>query len=105
MFSTTYVKSRQVWKVEFELPVEECPQGLEVQTVHVVGDFNDWSHEATPMALRKGVYHATLELLPECEYEFRYLINGEIWCNDWQADAYVPNIYGQDNGVVILPES
>jgi hypothetical protein len=27
------------------------------------------------------------------------------WRNDWEADAYVPNVYGQDNCVVILPES
>lgn len=42
-----------------------------------------------------------LELEPEQSYQFRYLVNGEQWLNDWHADAYTPGGYGQDNGVVI----
>jgi hypothetical protein len=105
MLKKNYVKSRQVWKITFELPSEECPQDVEVQDVHLAGDFNEWDRNANPMTLRKGVYRATLELPPGREYQFRYLVNDEIWCNDWDADAYAHNFYGQDNCVVILPES
>jgi hypothetical protein len=105
MISKTYVQSREVWKVKFGFPPEEFPQGVEVLNVHLVGDFNEWAHEATPMTLHEGVYSVTLELLPGHDHQFRYLVNGEIWCNDWEADAYEPNVYGQDNCVIILPES
>jgi hypothetical protein len=30
-------------------------------------------------------------------FQFRYLRDGEVWLNDNQADAYVPNPYGSDN--------
>jgi hypothetical protein len=28
-------------RVKFELPLEECPQDVEVQNVHLVGDSNE----------------------------------------------------------------
>jgi len=35
------------------------------------------------------------------EYQFRYLVDGQDWYNDWQADKYVPNNFGGDNSVVV----
>jgi hypothetical protein len=99
-----YLKSRQMWKVTFELPKAELPEGIEVTTIHVVGDFNDWDTAATPMKQsKKGTYRATLELEPAHDYLFRYLINGEHWYNDWHADGYMPTGFGEDNCVVALP--
>jgi hypothetical protein len=31
------------------------------------------------------------------------LINGKVWCNDWHADSYIPNNFGEDNCVADLP--
>jgi len=103
MLKKTYVKSRNAWKVTFELPALECPEGVKTESVHLTGDFNSWEHAANPMALHKGVFKTTLELEPGHEYQFRYLINDEVWCNDWHADAYVPNAFGQDNCIARLP--
>jgi len=103
MLKKTYVKSRKVWKVDFELPKEECPQGVNAKRVNLTGDFNNWKQKATPMTLHKDMYTAELELDPGHKYQFRYLINGKIWCNDWHADGYVPNIFGEDNCVANLP--
>lgn len=104
MVKKRYVKSRQVWKVTFELPKAELPESIEVKNIHVVGEFNDWDTAATPMSRsRKGVYRATLELEPAREYRFRYLINGEHWYNDWHADAYVATGLGEDNCIIALP--
>ena len=106
MLKKRYIKSRQVAKVTFEVPKAELPEGIEVETVHVVGEFNDWDPTATPMARRRGgVYRATLDLEPGREYQFRYLVNGEHWCNDWRADAYVPSSTGGDNCVVLTPNA
>lgn len=103
MVKKNYIKSRMVWKVDFELPKEECPQGVKTKRVNLTGDFNNWKHTATPMEMQKDVFTASLELDPGQDYQFRYLINGKVWCNDWHADSYVPNGFGNDNCVVSIP--
>jgi 1,4-alpha-glucan branching enzyme len=67
-----------------------------------VGDFNDWNETATPMMrdLSAGLWRVRLELDRGREYQFRYLVDGSTWHNDWHADRYVPNIHGSDNSVV-----
>ena len=104
MLKKRYIKSRNVWKVTFELPEAELPEGIEAERVHLVGEFNDWDTTAAPMKRgKKGVFGTTLELDPGREYQFRYLVSGEHWCNDWHADAYVPGDFGEDNCVVVTP--
>ncbi len=96
-----YLKSRPVSKVTFRLPREAAPEAKEV---FLVGTFNDWDPEATPMTrLKNGEFKVTLDLETGSEYTFRYLIEGELWENDWEADKYVPSgIEGQDNSVVVV---
>ena len=104
MLKRQYVKSRQVCKITFELPQAELPKGVEVEVVHLVGEFNDWDRSATPMKRTSGgTYRLTLELEPGRAYQFRYLVNGDQWYNDWHADAYVLGGFGADNCVVIVP--
>jgi 1,4-alpha-glucan branching enzyme len=101
MLKKQYLKSRKVSKVTFEIPKNEFPEGIEIQNVNLVGEFNDWDITATPMKyLKKGAYQSILELEPGRAYQFRYLVNGEHWCNEWHADAYIPNGFGNDNCVV-----
>ncbi len=96
-----YLKSKPVCKVTFELPKEAAPTNA---SVSLVGDFNNWDSNATPLTHRKsGVYNVTVDVAIEQEYAFRYLINGDVWENDWQADNYVPShIPGVENSVVIV---
>jgi 1,4-alpha-glucan branching enzyme len=69
--------------------------------VTIVGDFNNWDKEATPMKkLKNGDFTITLGLASGREYRFRYLIDGKIWENDWCADKYVKNPYGAEDSVV-----
>ena len=106
MLRKRYVKSRQVAKVTFEFPKDEWPEDVRVKDVSLVGDFNEWETSATPMTRgRGGAFRATLELEPGRAYQFRYLVNGERWCNEWHADGYVPNDLGSENGVVETPAS
>lgn len=94
-----YLQTRPVCKVTFRLSEEAAENARDVR---LVGDFNDWDPEATPMTrLKKGSFKAVLDLEPDQNYQFRYLINGDEWENDWNADAYVPNPFGGgDNSVV-----
>ena len=71
----------------------------EADSVAVVGDFNEWSSNATPMKkLKSGVWKADLAL-DEGEYEFRYLVNGQEWLNDSETNVR-PNRFGTVNSVV-----
>ena len=104
MLKKQYVKSRQVYKVTFELPKTQFPEGLKVQDVALAGSFNEWDPAATPMKRAKGgAYRATIEFEPGQEHQFRYVVNGEHWCNDWNADGYAPNDYGEDNCILAMP--
>lgn len=80
----------------------EFPSAPWVKRVHLVGDFNNWDEQATPMVHRprEKVWQVRLELDRGARYEFRYLVNDSEWLNDWHADEYVPNIHGSDNSVV-----
>lgn len=80
----------------------EYPGASRTQSVHLVGDFNRWNETATPMARKKrgDIWRVQLELERGQDYQFRYLVDGTSWHNDWHADRYVPNIHGSDNSVV-----
>ncbi len=41
-----------------------------------------------------------LDLEPDSEYQYRYLVNGLAWRNDPSADGYVRNPFGSDNSPV-----
>jgi 1,4-alpha-glucan branching enzyme len=99
--SKRYLKSKPVSKVTFRLPREAA---IDARKVTVVGDFNGWDRVATPMKkLKDGGFSTTVDLEPGREYQFRYLINGEHWENDWNADRYVPTPFGDgDNSVVVV---
>lgn len=77
----------------------------EANSVHLVGSFNDWDTSAHPMRrLKDGRFMAQPWLAPDCVHEFRYLVDGETWVNDSEAERYTPNPYGSDNCVITTYE-
>lgn len=96
-----YLKSRPVSKVTFRLPSEAAP---EAEKVFLVGEFNNWDPQATPMTrLKNGDFKVVLDLEPGHEYAYRYLIEGQVWENDWSADKYDPCAFaGGENSVVVV---
>ena len=77
------------------------PAGVNAETAHLVGDFNDWDKTADPMKKKKdGTFYTALTLDSGQEYQFRYLLDGARWENDWEADDYVPGEMGDENSVV-----
>jgi DNA-directed RNA polymerase omega subunit len=96
-----YVKGEDLCRVTFRLP---SVAAVKAQSVHIVGDFNDWNIHGSPMKkAQNGDYTITLDLTPGKEYHFRYLIDESKWENDWNADKYVRSPYGDsDNSVVIV---
>lgn len=97
MLKKEFRKTKPVCQVTFSLPA-----AVQGETVYLVGDFNNWDEAATPMKknAKTGDFTAKLDLELGKEYQFRYLVNGTEWHNDWEADKYVPNPYSGDNSVV-----
>ncbi len=102
MIKKSYIKTRKTCKITFQIPGRELPEDIEIESVSVVGDFNDWDPDANPMThYKSGHYKAQVEVEPGQEVQFRYLANGEYWFNAWDADAYTPNHLGTEDCVVI----
>lgn len=76
------------------------PATLWADTVCVAGDFNGWQVGATPMRLVADHWEATIELPTESRFEYRYILNGSEWLNDWLADDSAPNYLGGENSVI-----
>jgi len=81
----------------------ELPASLWASQVHLIGDFNEWNPTSHPLTQRRAdeVWEITLELDAGREYQFRYLLDDQEWCNDSHPDGYAPNPYGGDNSVVV----
>jgi len=53
--------------------------------------------------LKSGVFTLESQLESNKEYQFRYLIDENIWENDWAADKYVRSEYGNcENSVIVV---
>jgi 1,4-alpha-glucan branching enzyme len=78
------------------------PNGGGAERAFVVGDFNGWSPIADEMEREDEGFVARLHLRPGSAYQFRYLLDGQRWENDFDADTYAPNGFGGDDSVIDL---
>jgi 1,4-alpha-glucan branching enzyme len=90
-----------------ELDHEKCKctfkfRAKGAQNVFLAGDFNDWDERSHPMKKMEDFWQLTLKL-PPGEHRFKYLVDG-FWHNDLEAHKYVPNAWGSDDSVVVVPE-
>jgi len=98
MLKKNYSKSGHSCRVTFDLPAE-----INAATASLCGEFNGWNPSANPMVHRRdGRFSTTISLQPGESYRFRYLLDGERWENDWDADGYVPNSFGDDDSLISL---
>jgi len=96
MLKKNYTKTGKFCRVTFKLLAE-----VNAQTAALCGDFNNWAPDTHLMKrLKDGSFSTTVSLSSSRSYRFRYLLDGKRWENDWEADAYVPNEYGNYNSVV-----
>jgi 1,4-alpha-glucan branching enzyme len=97
MLKKRYLSQGKVCKVTFILPTE-----IKARSAFLVGEFNNWDKEATPLEQGKdNSWKVEIKLDAGKEFQFRYLINGSEWHNDWEADKYVMHPYGGENSVVV----
>ena len=96
-----FSKNKKTCQVTFTLPKEAITGAKEVL---LVGEFNNWNiEEGIAMVDKKDEYKTMVTLEAGRNYEYRFLIDGQKWENDWNAEAYVPNTFGTENSVVTLP--
>lgn len=100
-FEKKYLKSKPVCKVKFIAP-EALTDGA--KTLCIAGDFNDWNGSKHQLKKQKdGKFATTIDLEKDSEYQYRFVIDGERWENDWNADKYVPNnLTFEENSVVVI---
>ena len=67
--------------VTFQLRGEAATTG-----VSLVGEFNDWNPDTNPMQLSDDGTSSTVVAL--VAGRSRYLLDGDRWENDWNADSY-----------------
>ncbi len=71
--------------------------------VFLVGSFNGWVKESTPMKTMHGSSLWSVDVpLAEGEHTFMYVIDGVRWMTPPQAEDFVTDGFGQTNGVVIV---
>lgn len=70
--------------------------------VFLVGDFNDWREDATPMTRGTGgEWTATVQLYDGI-YEYRFKTDDGRWFEDQKVNTRKPNPYGQYNSVAVV---
>jgi 1,4-alpha-glucan branching enzyme len=87
-------------RATFALPSIEGADSL-----FLVGDFNDWSETATPMARRPdGSWAVAVDLAAGRAYQYRFRDDKGRWHDDPAASARAPNAFGGANSVLDVPE-
>jgi 1,4-alpha-glucan branching enzyme len=95
-----YSSDKAFCKVTFVLP-EYYADGA--TKAFLVGEFNNWNTSDLRMKKIHGRFIRSLKLKANEKYQFRYLIDGEKWKNEWDADALASVPHGAwYNSVVIV---
>jgi len=98
MLKKNYTATGKKCRVTFHYPDSS------VTSVALAGEFNGWSATDTPMKqLKNGEFSVTLTLDVGRDYAFRYVLDGQQWVNEPEADCYVGNEFGEENSVVAVP--
>lgn len=97
-----YLKTKPEVRVTFEVSKIAAHNAAKI---YLLGEFNHWN----PIELehmKNGKFKTTVKLPTDQQdsYEFRYKMldqeGKEHFDNDWEADGYRPNVFGEDNSIV-----
>ena len=72
-------------------------------SVSVAGDFNGWSHVATPLKRNDSGLWSTEIVVPRGgRFEYKFVIDGQRWIEDPSNGMKAPNNYGGLNSVLVI---
>ncbi len=72
-------------------------------SVAVAGDFNDWDAQATPLRDPDGdgIWTGLIALRPGM-HKYMFVVDGEKWVTDPEAERYVDDGFGMRNAVIAV---
>ena len=73
--------------------------------VALVGDFNDWDSDATPLRLAAGGLWTVTVPLTAGRYTYTFVVDGERWMADPAAPPAPPDDFGRPGSIVTIGES
>ncbi|XPF95968.1 isoamylase early set domain-containing protein [Colwellia sp. RE-S-Sl-9] len=85
-------------KDEAEITFEFSRDGVE--SVALVAEFTDWQPLEMKFSKKEKAFRTKVRLPKDGQFQFKYLLNGAEWENDYQADQYIPNSFGSEDSVV-----
>jgi serine protease AprX len=72
-------------------------------SVSVAGDFNGWSHVATPLKRNdSGLWLTEIAVPGAGRFEYKFIINGRRWIEDPSNGMKAPNDYGGLNSILVI---
>ncbi len=73
--------------------------------VHIVGDFNDWDSEASPLQrMEKGVWTISIPLAPG-RYQYTFVVDGTNWVADPLAPRTLEDDFGRPNSIITVGDA
>jgi len=90
------------YKVSFKIDTNTAK---DFSTASLVGDFNNWdlSKDVMRKLKKDGSFSIQKTLEAGKEYQFKYVLDGNNWSNDPEADKYVATEFADSqNSVVVL---
>lgn len=96
MVQKTYFKTKDYCKVKFSLKPESA------ETVEILGLNSDWENAVAMKKKKDGTFSCELSLPKDSQHEFKYRIDSSLWVNEPEADLHQPNIFGDNNSVIVL---
>lgn len=72
-------------------------------SVSVAGDFNGWSHLATPLVRNgSGLWSTEIAVPRAGRFEYKFIVNGQRWIEDPSNGMKTPDNYGGLNSVLVV---
>lgn len=93
--------TKRIFKTKNETEVTFVFARDDVKKVELVADFNRWKPSAMKFNNKKKVFTTKVRLPNDGLYHFKYLLDGQEWENDYEADQYIANEFGSENSVVL----
>jgi 1,4-alpha-glucan branching enzyme len=95
-----YLKSKPICRVTFRLPKSEATAAG--RKVAVAGDFNSWRIDETVMKpLKNGDFTVSVDLPVGREYQYRFVVDGQLWITDDEADKCVDSGFADCRNSVV----
>jgi len=95
MLTKKFFKTKDEAEVTFKFSRDD------VESVALIAEFNDWQPIDMKFNKKEKAFCTKIRLPKNEKFQFKYLLNGTEWENDYQADKYTPNSFGTEDSVVL----